>query len=132
MVGFVACRRWEPHGSLLHIADALALAFVSIAGAQKGLALGFSLVPALVLGVISGVAGGIIRDVLTGRVPMVFQPDIYLYATAAFVGTLTYALLLPYVTAQLALCLGIGATLALRMSAIRYRIALPVFPHTEL
>jgi uncharacterized membrane protein YeiH len=131
IVGFIACRRWEPHGSIFHIADALALAFVSITGTQKALTLGFSLAPALVLGLISGVAGGMVRDVLTGRVPMVFQPDLYLYATAAFAGTLVYALLLPLVASAMALCAGVMVTVSLRLSALRYRIALPVLPATE-
>jgi uncharacterized membrane protein YeiH len=128
ITAFFACRTWEPPAILLQIADAFALAFFTIAGTQKGLGLGFAIAPAIALGVITGVAGGIIRDVLTGRVPMVFQPEIYLYATAAFVGALSYCLLLPMIGNPLVMWLGVATTLVLRLSAIRYRLALPVFP----
>lgn len=128
ILGFFVCRTWEPPSNLFQIADAFSLAFFTIAGTQKGLALGFAIVPAITLGVITGVAGGIIRDVLTSRVPMVFQPEIYLYATAAFVGALGYCLLLPVIGNPTVMWLGVALTLALRLSAIRYRLALPVFP----
>ncbi|MBL9142232.1 MAG: trimeric intracellular cation channel family protein [Verrucomicrobiaceae bacterium] len=128
---FFVCRTWEPPANLLQIADAFSLAFFTIAGTQKGLALGFAIVPAITLGVITGVAGGIIRDVLTSRVPMVFQPEIYLYATAAFVGALGYCLLLPVVGNPIVMWLGVALTLLLRLSAIKFRLALPVFPPHE-
>jgi uncharacterized membrane protein YeiH len=131
LLAFYACRSWEPPANLLQIADAFALAFFTIAGTQKGLLLGFAMAPAIALGVISGVAGGIFRDVLTGRVPMVFQPAIYLYATAAFVGALVFCLLLPVLGSTTSLWLGVATTLLMRLSAIRYRLALPVFPHRK-
>ncbi len=128
IMAFFVCRTWEPPANLLQIADACSLAFFTIAGTQKGLALGFAMVPAIALGVITGVAGGIIRDMLTSRVPMVFQPEIYLYATAAFVGALGYCLLVPVIGNPVVMWLGVALTLLLRLSAIRYRIALPIFP----
>lgn len=131
ITAFYVCRTWEPAANLLQIADAFSLAFFTIAGTQKGLVLGFAIVPAITLGVITGVAGGIIRDVLTSRVPMVFQPEIYLYATAAFVGALGYCLLLPVIGNPIVMWLGVGLTLLLRLSAIKFRLALPVFPPHE-
>lgn len=128
VVAFVVCRRWEPPAGLLQVADAFALAFFNMAGTQKGLALGFASPVAIALGVMTGVAGGILRDVLTGRVPLVFQPEIYLYATAAFAGGLAYVLLLPVATPAAALWTGVAVALALRLGAIRFRLALPVFP----
>ena len=131
ITAFFVCRTWEPPVSLLQIADAFSLAFFTIAGTQKGLVLGFAVMPAITLGVITGVAGGIIRDVLTGRVPTVFRPETYLYATAAFVGALGYCLLLPLVGNPVVMWLGVVLTLVLRLSALRYRIALPIFPHHQ-
>lgn len=132
VIGFAACRHWDPPASLLQIADAFALAFFTIAGTQKGLTLGFEPPVAVALGVMTGVAGGIIRDVLTSRVPLVFQPEIYLYATAAFTGGLAYVLLLPVLTPAAAMWAGVGVALALRLGAIRFRLSLPVFPpHKE-
>lgn len=128
IIAFFACRQWDPPASLLQIADAFALAFFTLAGTQKGLILGFAGPVAMLLGVITGVAGGIIRDVLTSRVPLVFQPEIYLYATAAFAGGLAYWLLLAVLAPEAALWSGVAVTLLLRLGAIRFRLALPVFP----
>lgn len=128
---FFVCRTWEPPTSLLQVADAFSLAFFTIAGTEKARALGFAIAPAIALGIITGVAGGIIRDMLTSRVPMVFQPEIYLYATAAFIGALSYCLLLPMSGNPTAMWLGVALTLVLRLGAIRFRLALPVFPQRE-
>lgn len=129
---FFLCRQREPRAMLLEIADALALAFFTIVGTRKGLDHGFAIPVSVMLGVITGVAGGIIRDVLLRRVPLVFQPGIYLYATAAFIGGLAYCGLARLCASSAALWLAVGLTLALRLGAIRYRIALPVFPPKEI
>jgi uncharacterized membrane protein YeiH len=63
---------------------------VHVIGVEKSLAAEAPGTVAVVLGVLTGVAGGILRDVLTGEIPLVFQKQIYLYATAAMVGCLVY------------------------------------------
>jgi uncharacterized membrane protein YeiH len=122
-----ARKRHLPRTALL-VADACALALFTIVGAAKGVSLSLSAPVAVLLGVITGVAGGILRDVLTGEVPLVFQPEICLYATAALSGAAIYVSLrqvqAPDVRATL---LGVGAILALRLAGMRWRIALPVF-----
>ena len=60
-------------------------------GTRKGLAFGTAPTIAIAMGVITGVAGGILRDLLIGEIPLVFRPLIYLYATAAFFGLGAYA-----------------------------------------
>lgn len=132
LASFVLCRRWEPRAMMLEIADALALAFFTIVGTRKGLDHAFAIPVSVMLGVITGVAGGILRDVLLRRVPLVFQPGIYLYATAAFVGGLSYCALARMLPAPLAMWLAVLITLALRLGAVRYRIALPVLPSREI
>lgn len=66
------------------IADAFGLALFTVIGAHKALLLGTSGVVAVLMGMITGVAGGMIRDVLAQRVPMVLREEIY--ATAAMAG----------------------------------------------
>jgi uncharacterized membrane protein YeiH len=127
---FVRRVRELPRGVLL-VADAFALALFTIVGTRKGVALDFAAPVAVLLGVITGVAGGILRDVLTGEVPMVFRPQIYLYATAALAGATAFVILnhwwpdQPAVTVICTL-----AILALRLAAINYRIKLPVLEET--
>ncbi len=127
LVAFVVCRRWHSPGLLLEVADAFALAFFTIIGTRKGAVLGFEAPVCIALGVITGVAGGIIRDVLTHRVPLVFQPHTYLYATASFSGAVVYLLLRDQVSAEAAAWTGVAVVLLLRLAALRFKLRLPVF-----
>jgi len=69
---------------LVNIFDAAGLALFCVIGALKALDFGLSPLPAAVLGTISGIGGGVIRDILSGRVPVVLRSEIY--ATPAFLG----------------------------------------------
>lgn len=73
-------------------ADALGLGVFTILGVDIALSAGTSEVTAVILGVIAGIGGGIFRDVLVGRKPIVLTGEIY--ATAAFVGAVIYVFLL--------------------------------------
>jgi len=124
---FVARFYKLPHRALV-VADALALAFFTMLGTQKGVALAFSPPVAVLLGVVTGVAGGIARDVLTGEVPMVFRPEIRLYATAALCGAAVFVALHGLgVGGSLATAAGAGLVLALRLAAIYWKLSLPLF-----
>jgi uncharacterized membrane protein YeiH len=80
------------------------------------------------LGVTTGVAGGILRDLLIGEIPLVFRREIYLYATAAFGGAVAFVLLNKYTSsAQWNAILGTLVTLLLRLAGIKWRIRLPMF-----
>lgn len=127
---FVRRVRELPRGFLV-VADAFALALFTIVGTRKGVALDFAAPVAVMLGVITGVAGGILRDVLTGEVPMVFRPQIYLYATAALAGATAFVTLnhwWPNQPAVTVICT--VAILGLRLAAINYRLKLPVLEET--
>jgi len=127
IVAFVISHRWEPHKTLFQIADALALCFFAVAGTRKGMSLGLAPSVCVALGVITGVAGGIIRDTLMGRVPLVFRKDTYFYATAAMFGGLIYILLRQPAGDNRATWIAVSAAIALRLGAIRYRLTLPAF-----
>src|ERR1700722_4204659 len=58
---------------LLIVVDAAALGFFAVAGSTRALAAGFSFLPALLMGVITAVGGGSLRDVFSGRTPKVFE-----------------------------------------------------------
>ncbi|MBZ5733734.1 trimeric intracellular cation channel family protein [Nocardioides sp. TRM66260-LWL] len=64
--------------------DAAGLALFCVAGALKALDYGLSPLPAALMGMTTGIGGGILRDVLAGRVPVVFRGE--LYATPALAG----------------------------------------------
>jgi uncharacterized membrane protein YeiH len=112
---------------VLLVADAFALALFTIVGTRKGVALEFAAPVAVMLGVITGVAGGIVRDVLTGEVPLVFQPQIYLYATAALAGASAFVIANGWWPLQPAVTVAcVALILGLRIAAINFKLELPV------
>jgi uncharacterized membrane protein YeiH len=74
------------------LVDALGLGLFAMAGTQKALAVGFSWIPAILVGVINGVGGGLIRDILSREDPLIFRPGEF-YAAAALVGCGLFVLL---------------------------------------
>lgn len=111
---------------LLIILDAFGLAIFTIVGAQKALALGFSGPVAIAMGCITGVVGGMIRDLLSGQIPFVLQKEIY--ATASILGGVLFVLCSYFEFAPiLAMSIAISGTLSLRLSAIYWHLSLPVF-----
>jgi uncharacterized membrane protein YeiH len=69
---------------LVNVFDAAGLALFCVTGALKALAYGLGPVPAALMGMVTGIGGGMLRDLLAGRVPVVFRGE--LYATPALVG----------------------------------------------
>ena len=97
--------------------DAAGLGVFAVAGTQKALGFGINWPVAAVLGMITGIGGGMVRDVLTAEVPTVLRADIY--AVAALAGALVVvagdALALPPTSVALA---GIGLCVFLRLMAL--------------
>lgn len=71
---------------VINVLDAAGLALFCVTGALKAVAFGLGPVPAALMGMLTAIGGGMVRDVLTGRVPLVFRGE--LYATPALVGAL--------------------------------------------
>jgi uncharacterized membrane protein YeiH len=132
VLAFFLVRFYElPRNGML-VADAFALALFTVIGARKALAFQITPSVAIAMGVITGVAGGIIRDVLTGEIPLVFRPQIYLYATAALIGAAIFVLAagaLP--NAHWPMPFAIAVVLGLRLAAIRWKLRLPVYQVKE-
>lgn len=125
---FAFARRRDPPMNLLEIADAFGLAFFTMVGARKSLSHEAGPTIAIALGTITGVAGGILRDVLLNELPLVFRKAIRLYATAAMLGAGVYlALRLAHLREPWPVLVGMLTTLGLRLAAIRWNWALPVF-----
>jgi uncharacterized membrane protein YeiH len=123
-LGYV--RFWIATRRALLIADALGLAFFTIAGVQITEQAGYSDLIAVLMGTITGVAGGVFRDVLTAEIPLVMRPG-RLYATAAIVGAATYLLLQGLrVPSDMAALAAMAVIAGLRLAAILWRLELPV------
>ncbi|MDZ7750955.1 MAG: trimeric intracellular cation channel family protein [Gammaproteobacteria bacterium] len=127
---FFAARAFRFSVSLFLIPDAIGLATFSIAGTLKALSFGAPWLVASFMGVITGVVGGILRDMMCNETPIVFRSTIY--ATVSWGGGILFILLIRYgmdaAVAAIVAGLGIFAT---RMAAIRWGLSLPVFRARE-
>jgi uncharacterized membrane protein YeiH len=128
VVTFYLVRYRELPATVLMVGDAFALALFAMVGAEKTMGQPVSSAMVIMMGVITGVAGGILRDLLIGEIPLVFRREIYLYATAAFCGCSFFVLIHRWSdNAHLNMILGVAVILILRLVGIRWRIALPIF-----
>lgn len=110
----------------LLISDAFGLALFAVLGTAKALSLGSSITVAIVMGMITGVAGGMIRDVLCNVIPLILRQEIY--ALAAMLGGMLFiGLQTVGVTENIALIIAITGALALRLAAIYWQVSLPAF-----
>lgn len=91
VLAFFTVRFIDDKKAVFHYADSFGLALFTVVATEKVLNLGFSPMIAITMGIITGVAGGIIRDVLSHRPPLVLGREFY--ATPAFLGALLLVLL---------------------------------------
>ncbi len=106
--------------------DALGLGSFSASGASLADQMGCSLFVSSLLGVTTGVFGGVMRDIVCNEIPYVFQRT-ELYATCSFVGAWAYLLVARTSGSDIMAAVAcIAVTFILRMLALRYKIKLPV------
>jgi uncharacterized membrane protein YeiH len=124
----VAYVRWRPPPKKsLAVADAFGLAFFVISGARIAQQLDLPAISVVVMGVLTGVVGGVIRDVLTAEIPLILHRG-ELYATAAIAGSAVFLALLEIgLRPPIASLAGMTTIAALRLAAIVWGLRLPVF-----
>jgi len=123
-VAYVRVR--PPPGASLLVADALGLALFALSGAQSAEAANCPPLIVVLMGTMTGVTGGVLRDVITAHFPLILRREIY--ATAAIVGVAAYlALHAAGVPRALAFGVGMLFVVTLRLLAIRWGLQLPVF-----
>lgn len=126
LAAFALARFVRLPARLFLLPDAIGLALFTVSGTQAALALGAPWLVASLMGVVTGVFGGIVRDVLCNEVPLVFSGD--LYATASWAGALLLIALGQFDVSPGWAALAAGTTvLVIRLGAIRYRWSLPVY-----
>ena len=124
VVVFFSLRSARLLGSAILVPDALGLGLFTVTGASYALAEHTSMVIASLMGVITGIFGGVLRDIVCNEVPAVFART-QLYATCALVGAWTFLLLgKAGASASVALSAGVLATFLLRMAALRFDLRL--------
>lgn len=117
--------RLERARRMIAVLDAGALALFTVVGTIKGLSLGAGTTAAVCVGVITGVGGGVLRDLLTGEVPVVLHHR-QLYAIPAVIGaSFTVALWSTSALSTLTMGLAVGLVLGLRLVAMRFHLFVP-------
>lgn len=124
LVAFALSRRLDRLDMPITVLDAVGLSVFAVIGAGKALEYGLGIGPALLLGVVTGVGGGTIRDTLVRRIPSVLRSDLYaipaLVAAAIVVGTERAGVYgLPAALGAAAVCF------VIRMAGVRFRLNAP-------
>jgi len=111
----------------VQIFDAIGLSLFAVFGATKASAFGVGPTGAFLLGILSGVGGGVLRDVLVAEVPAVLRRELYAVAAALGAGIVVVGQMLGLPSTPLA-AVGAVACFALRFAAIRFGWSLPTAP----
>lgn len=107
--------------------DAIGLSLFCVTGTTKALSLGLGPAQAIALGTITGIGGGILRDVLLRNVPVVLRQE--LYAVPALLGAVIVVVGDEIgASGVLFAFLGAGVCLTVRLLALRYGVSMPVAP----
>jgi len=126
MLTFVLMHKTNIPKNFFLLPDAIGLALFTVIGTSIAMSLHAHWFIAALMGVITGVFGGVIRDILCNEVPLIFRTDIY--ATASLLGALLLVGLDSFGLAHnVALILAMLTIITIRLSAIRWHIHLPRF-----
>jgi len=122
VAGLFLTRRMKRFERWIMVGDALGLATYTMVGAQMALRSGLSVAAALLVGVINGIGGGLLRDVLSREEPLVFKPGEF-YALVALAGEVCFVFLVIVlgVDMKTAAISGIALTLVFRYLTVRFK-----------
>jgi uncharacterized membrane protein YeiH len=108
----------------LSLFDTIGMAIYVVLGVQKSIAFEVNLLASVILGMISGIFGGVIRDTLLNEIPLIFRKE--LYATPCLLGSALFVVLyLLNVEPQLNFIISVLFIIAFRILATRYSWSLP-------
>ncbi|WP_078085839.1 trimeric intracellular cation channel family protein [Microbulbifer mangrovi] len=126
VVSFYMIRYLQVPMRLLMVADAAGLAVFVVIGTQKVLDLGHTPAIAIVMGVMTGTFGGLIRDILCGDIPLLLRREIY--ATAALSGAAALVILddIDALPGEAVVALAVLVTLGIRLAALRWNLSAPI------
>ena len=104
--------------------DTVGLSVFTLLGLQKGLSFNLHPIVALIMGMISAVFGGVLRDVLTNKVPLIFEKEIY--ASACLAGGISYLILNHFnLSENLIFIISASVIIIIRGIAVKFKLQLP-------
>ena len=104
--------------------DTVGLSVFTLLGLEKGLSFNLNPIIALIMGMISAVFGGVLRDVLTNKIPLIFEKEIY--ASACLVGGIFYLLLTYFnMTENIIFVFSASIIVIIRVIAVKFKLQLP-------
>ncbi len=123
--------RWLIHlNNTFFIFDSIGLALFTVVGVGKSLALGYPIWVAIIMGSITGAAGGVIRDVFINEIPLIFRKEIYAMACVAG-GTIYWLCQRCGMESYLCQIIGGISVFVARILAVKYKICLPTLSSGE-
>jgi len=122
-IGLHHIERIRHYRSMLLWSDAVGISTFTIIGTHIAVQSGIGFVPAILLGVSTACFGGILRDVLSNEITLIFRNDIYM--TACIFGSIIYQIFYYFGYETLAVPMAFLACFSVRGLAIRYRLKLP-------
>lgn len=119
-------RFYRPPGASLLVADAFGLAVFTYIGAQTAYAAGVPSPIVVLMGTLTGVAGGVMRDVLCAEVPLILRREVY--ATASVAGGIAYVILKALGAPEpVSAIVPVVTVFVLRLMALRFDLNFPTF-----
>jgi uncharacterized membrane protein YeiH len=123
---FIYAHYARPPSKTLLFADAFGLAIFTVIGCQRAAKVEDSILIVVVMGIMTGVTGGMIRDVLCGEIPLILRREIY--ATASLTGGLMFVILRHAgLHDWLVIMLSVMTALAVRLVSLHWHLSLPIF-----
>jgi len=108
----------------MFVFDTAGIALFTVLGLEKALRTGVSPLIALVMGVVTAVFGGVVRDILCNEIPLIFRKEVY--ATACLAGGAAYLLLrMTPAPPGVPVCVAIGLIISIRLLAVRFAWSFP-------
>ena len=104
--------------------DTIGISVFTLLGLQKGLSYDLHPIIAIIMGMISAVFGGVLRDVLTAKIPLIFEKEIY--ASACLVGGISYLILNYFkVDENINFIISAIVIVSIRAVAVKFHLELP-------
>ena len=108
----------------LFLFDTVGLSVFTLLGLQKGLLFDLQPIVALIMGMISAVFGGVLRDVLTNKIPLIFEKEIY--ASACLAGGVSYLLISYFnISKDINFIISASVIITIRLIAVKFQLQLP-------